>query len=169
MTVDPLTYLKAAGTFLKAGGAIFPYAKKRWRRIRYGTKAELEVDWQGLPISFVDDPQRPYWRSLSLSVTAPKDEEFVIASGMVQVRPMGTRRWRDAFELRALLSLPVAVEKNRQWKQTLPGESVAKKLPGEVGAESFEIRVTLQDHHRVKTVTGPVTITRAELLQKVYR
>ena len=160
--MDPLTYLKAAG-------AIYPYAKKRWRRFRYGTRAELEVDWQGLPILFVDDPQRPCWRSLRLSVTAPKDEEFVIASGMVQVRPIGTRKWRDAFELTALLSLPVAVEKNREWKQSLPGESVTKKLPVGVGAESFEIRVTLQDHHRVKTVTGPATTTRAELLQKEYR
>lgn len=159
--MDPL------GILLKGVSSVFPFAKKQWRKIRYGPRVQLSLDWQGLPIITLDRPN-PFWRAVKISLIAAKDEEFVIAGGNLEVREVGKRQWLAAADMKSLLQTPIAVEKNREWTQLIAGESIVKHFPPEASGSSVEVRIILQDHHRTKVVSDPLATSVDELLRKSY-
>jgi hypothetical protein len=137
-----------------------------WRRYRFGARARIDLAWQHVPLVIVPGPNTK-WRSIALTVTAAKSEEFVIADGEAEARKGKRGSWSYVAALSELLQLPIVVEANRQWTGHISGSSFAKKLQGQFDASGkANARLTLVDHHRSMLRTNPLTVTRADLLRE---
>lgn len=159
----------AAGAAGKLLGSVAPLLKGLWRRFRYGPRLVIELDWRGTGIHFVGGTNT-LWRAILLRLTASKDEEFAVASGVVEARPAGARKWTAVGQLREFIPLPARVQPNREWEQRIDGPSVVKRLPPHLAAgELLELRVVAHDYHRGRVVSGVLTVTVAELQRERQR
>ena len=103
------------------------------------------------------------WRAITVTVTAPKGEESVIASGVVQTKN-AKGRWTDVSELDYG---PVVVEANRQWQGFVSGQSLVEKLKAALGPVSAcQLRLIPQDHHESKVKSKPLEVSVSELLRE---
>jgi hypothetical protein len=154
--------MEITAVIAKAAGGLLGFAKSRWRKHRFGTRASLALDWEA-QIIFIGGPNTR-WRALGVKVTASKDEEFIVASGHLQARRTGRRRWSDSWALAEFLHLPIEIARNREWSGRISGGSVADKLTTSFAShDQIDVRLVLTDLHRAKVISEPLTVTLAEL------
>jgi hypothetical protein len=115
-------------------------------------------------------------RAVRLMLTAPKHEELIVASGVIEARkparrwrPTG-RKWTVIETLESRVSLPRTVAANRQEALDLGGSGLASLLQPEFDADQpVELRVTMVDFHRTRLRTAPLVVTRRDLMREERR
>lgn len=151
------------GSVLGQLGTVVPLLQKVWRRVRFGPRIRIELDWTYLPIYF-PDAANPRWRAIAVIVTAGKDEEFVVAAGAVQVRTAGSGQWQDLNDLSRSLRSPAEVPKNRERAFRISGKTVGEEIRQRFGFVSpLELRVIVHDHHWTRLVSDPLKVDLNEL------
>jgi hypothetical protein len=123
-------------------------------------------------------PGEPYTirRAVRLTLTAPKHEELVVASGVIEARepprrwrPTG-RKWTCVAALESPLSLPTTVAANRQQTLDLDGLGLVSSLQPKFDADQpVDLRITMVDFHRKRLRTGSLTVTCRELARQERR
>ena len=150
----------------KAVGWLLTSGRSMWRRFRYGSRLSLALSWEG-PLIYVLGERTKRWRAVELQVTASKDEEFIVAKGLLEGRKAGCGKWTSIESLENLLHLPIQVEKNRQSKVMIAGSSVAAKLEGIFTKDDqIKIRIIAEDYHHSQTRSDVLVVTLAELLRE---
>jgi hypothetical protein len=150
-------------------GKVIGWIPTALRRRRFRAKAEIQMGWDHSPIFVLGDPYFE-WRAIRLTVTASKDEEYVVATGWIQARSLEQRTWVDVFDLRNAMGMPFPVAQNRQHSCQVSGSSVACAIRAQLGHLSdAEIRVRIQDHHRQELRSNPIRVSVEELQKEEYR
>lgn len=141
---------------------ILPLANDLWSRYRYGARVELQLEWRGPPVFFLEQ-RIQMTRTLNVTVTAPKREEYVVVRGHLEVQIAG--RWHHAYDLERWIDLPWVIPANRSDERPVNGPSVADALPPACG-DRIRLRVVVSDHHRQQLRSSPVEMPAAELRQR---
>ena len=151
------------GAILNALGSIAKGAKSLWTRRRFRARLHVSLGWRRLPLSVPGSPT-PRWRVVCLQIIAPKGEEFVVASGAVEVR-QPKAKWEVIGELSDFLFLPVEVPPNRTKTVDLSGSRVADRVgsANDPSAPPIELRVRCSDHHGVTVRSDVLGVSPDEL------
>lgn len=151
----------------KAIGWIFASGRFFWRRFRYSSRLRLNLGWQRPLITVLGERSPPRWRAIELQATASKDEEFVLAKGVLEARKLGSWKWTFVEDLDKLLHLPMEIQKNRRLDARIDGCSIAKRLEGIYAKDQqIEFRILSEDYHHAKTTSDILLTTIAELLRE---
>jgi|ERR1041385_1449544 hypothetical protein len=148
-------------TILAVLDRLWQLVSSLWRSHRYGARVELELGWAHSIVINLDGPDKR-WRAVNVTVTAPKTEEYVIASGKVQAKK-AQGSWVNVSDFGYA---DVVVEANRQWHGRIFGESLVKDLKAAVGSDSAcRVRLVLHDHHGAKITSKPLDVALSDLLR----
>lgn len=148
-------------TILALFDRLWQFGSWFWRSHRFGARVEIELGWEYPFVINLDGPDKRR-RAVTVKVTAPKAEEFVIANGKVQARK-AKGSWTDVSDFGYS---DVVVEANRQWHGRLFGESLANEVKAALGQERrCLLRLVLQDHHGSKITSKPLDVVLSELLR----
>jgi len=158
-----------------AAGGLVSLLRDAWRSWRYGARASVSLIWHRYEGWIIGEPLI-VWRMVELTLTAPKHNELVVASGLVQARKSPQRwralnwRWTAIGSLNSVMLLPVTVPANRQHSVEISGSLLAAALkPHFEAGVLLELRITMADFHKTKVVTATGTVTRRELARNETR
>ena len=150
----------------KFGGGLLGLARSAWQGRRFAAHVTVSLSWEHLPIMTIPGPN-PRWRAVSITITAPKKEELVVARGVIEVKAGSRGSWAKVGELDDVLTLPVVVEANRQREETVSGESLARLLNASFALDgAATLRFTLEDLHKGKVRSNSLSVTLRELQRK---
>jgi len=151
--------------FLGIGDRLFAFASSLWRRHRFRAKVEIDLGWDHLPILSLDGND-PRWRAITIEVTAPKADEFVIAKGTAQAKGK-SGSWAPVCKLADLLDLPIVVQANRQWHGSISGNSLVTEVKAALPTlEALRLRLILEDHHGSKVRSNLLAVSLEELVRE---
>src|SRR3990170_2811560 len=98
--MDPVALLE------RIVGSVVGLARSAWQRRRFGARVAIALGWEHLPIMTIPGPN-PRWRAVTISITAPKTEELVVAEGIIEAKPGGRGAWVKLARLSQFLTLPL--------------------------------------------------------------
>lgn len=142
---------------------LLPRTETMWRSFRYKARVRLELGWAGPSFYRLGDPISGTC-TVRMIVTASRDEDFVIARGVVEARAHDAREWSVFSPLEEVRHLPETVPKNLEKAYALDGPYLAKGLRVALpGVSAVALRVRIEDYHRVKLTSDPLEVEVAEL------
>lgn len=142
---------------------LLPRTETLWRSFRYKARVRLELGWASPMIYFIGDPISAT-RTVQMIITASRDEDFIIARGVVEARAHDTQEWSVFCPLEDVRHLPETVPKNLEKGYALDGLFLAKGLRVALpGVSAVSLRVRIEDYHRVKLTSDPLEVDVAEL------
>ncbi len=159
-----MTAASSLATILRPLAAVGTFVVNQVRAYRSRAHIEATLDWEGLPIVFLDR-QNTVWRVILIRATASRTEELVVAGGELQGRLIDAKGWMSLGNLEDYLQLPLTIPANRREEFRISGKSIARALRETVGSGPVLLRIVVHDYQHRRLTTEPVSVT-CEMLEQ---